>query len=303
MNNELKSYFKLHFIVLIWGFTAILGLLITIPAVEVVFFRTLIATILLGIILLLRRRNFAIGKVEMLKIVGTGFIIAAHWLLFFSAARVSTASVCLAGIATCSFWTSLIEPLVTKRKVKIYEVILGVVVISGLYIIFSFEFQYALGIAMAIGSAMLASVFTVFNGIFTHRHNPYIITFYEMLGAFIGTAVFIPVYLSYFSNGTFTLAPSGTDWFYLAILAGICTVYAFSASVQIQQVLSAFVVNLTVNLEPVYGIILAFLIFGEKEEMSPGFYMGTFVILLSVLSYPLINKMAKRKALQSDMIR
>ncbi|PTB91645.1 EamA family transporter, partial [Marivirga lumbricoides] len=124
-----------------------------------------------------------------------------------------------------------------------------------------------------------------------------------MLGAFLGTVLFIPIYITYFSSAPLSLFPSGTDWFYLLILAGICTVYAFSASVQIQQVLSAFVVNLTVNLEPVYGIILAFVIFGEKEEMSPGFYMGTFVILLSVLSYPLINKMAKRKALQSDMIR
>ncbi|MBK6264035.1 DMT family transporter [Marivirga sp. S37H4] len=303
MNNELKSYFKLHFIVLIWGFTAILGLLIAIPAVEVVFYRTLLATAVLGILLAARRKQFAIGKYEIIKIVATGFIIAAHWILFFGAARVSTASVCLAGIATCSFWTSLIEPLMTNRKVKIYEVILGIVVMFGLYVIFRFEFQYALGITMAIISAMLASVFTVLNGKFTHRHNPYTITFYEMLGAFIGTAIFIPVYATYFSNTAFDLMPSGSDWFYLVILAGICTVYAFSASVKIQQVLSAFVVNLTVNLEPVYGIIIAFLIFGEKEEMSTGFYMGTFIILLSVLSYPLVNKLANRKALQSDTLR
>ncbi len=303
MNIELKSYFKLHFIVLIWGFTAILGLLIALPAVEVVLFRTFLATITLGILLTARKRNFAIGKSEIIKIIATGFIIAAHWILFFWAARVSTASVCLAGIATCSFWTSLFEPVMTNRKVKIYEVILGVVVVFGLYIIFRFEFQYALGITMAIISAMLASIFTVLNGQFTHRHNPYTITFYEMLGAFLGTVLFLPFYAIYFSEGGLELMPSGLDWLYLLILSIICTVYAFSASVKIQQVLSAFVVNLTVNLEPVYGIVLAFLIFGEQEEMSAGFYLGTLVILLSVLSYPLINKMAKRKALQSDVLR
>lgn len=303
MNIELKSYFKLHFIVLIWGFTAILGLLIALPAVEVVLFRTFLATITLGILLTARKRNFAIGKREIIKIIATGFIIAAHWILFFWAARVSTASVCLAGIATCSFWTSLFEPVMTNRKVKIYEVILGVVVVFGLYIIFRFEFQYALGITMAIISAMLASIFTVLNGQFTHRHNPYTITFYEMLGAFLGTVLFLPFYAIYFSEGGLELMPSGLDWLYLLILSIICTVYAFSASVKIQQVLSAFVVNLTVNLEPVYGIVLAFLIFGEQEEMSAGFYLGTLVILLSVLSYPLINKMAKRKALQSDVLR
>lgn len=303
MNLELKSYFKLHFIVLIWGFTAILGLLIALPAVEVVLFRTFLATLTLGILLTARKRNFAIGKKEIIKIVATGFIIAAHWILFFWAARVSTASVCLAGIATCSFWTSLFEPVMTNRKVKIYEVILGVVVVFGLYIIFRFEFQYALGITMAIVSAMLASIFTVLNGQFTHRHNPYTITFYEMLGAFLGTLLFLPFYAIYLSEGTVQLLPSSLDWVYLLILSIICTVYAFSASVKIQQVLSAFVVNLTVNLEPVYGIVLAFLIFGEQEEMSAGFYLGTLVILLSVLSYPLINKMAKRKALQSDVLR
>ncbi len=303
MNIELRSYFKLHFIVLIWGFTAILGLLIALPAVEVVLFRTFLATITLGILLTARKRNFAIGKREIIKIIATGFIIAAHWILFFWAARVSTASVCLAGIATCSFWTSLFEPVMTNRKVKIYEVILGVVVVFGLYIIFRFEFQYALGITMAIISAMLASIFTVLNGQFTHRHNPYTITFYEMLGAFLGTILFLPFYAIYFSEGGLALMPSGLDWLYLLILSIICTVYAFSASVKIQQVLSAFVVNLTVNLEPVYGIVLAFLIFGEQEEMSAGFYLGTLVILLSVLSYPLINKMAKRKALQSDVLR
>jgi drug/metabolite transporter (DMT)-like permease len=303
MTNEVKNYVQLHFIVLIWGLTAILGLLIKISAVAVVFYRTLFATIILLILLYFWKLSFKVGLKEFLKITGVGLIIGLHWILFFAAARVSTASVCLVGIATCSFWTSLIEPLMSSRKVKIYELALGIMVVIGLYIIFSVEFQYVEGLIMAILSAMLASVFTVLNGKLTHRHNHYVITFYEMMGAFIGSVLLIPLYLYYFDTEILNFVPIKWDWFYLFILAGICTVLAFSMSVKVQRVLSAFVVNLTVNLEPIYGIILAFLIFGEEEKMSFGFYVGTAIILLSVLSYPMVNRLMKRRALQSDLIR
>jgi len=299
MNHELKSYLKLHFIVLIWGFSAILGLLITLSAPQVVLYRTLFASIILFVLLLLRKRKLNIGRVAILKIIGTGFIISAHWILFFWSARVSTASICLAGMATCSFWTSLIEPMMTRRKIRIYELFLGLFVIVGLYIILQFEFVYVLGIGMAIISAILCSVFTVLNGEFTKQHPAYTITFYEMFGACLGTAIF----MLFYQPSLFVLPEIQMDWTYLILLAAFCTVYAFAVSVEIQKVLSAFVVNLTVNLEPIYGIILAFLIFGKQEEMSGGFYLGTSIILLSVLAYPLINKMVKRRALRSDLIR
>lgn len=299
-----KDYIKLHFIVWIWGFTAILGLLISIPAVEIVWYRTMLASMALGVMLYMRNHNFKLGTIEVLKIFGTGFIIAAHWILFFGAARVSTASVCLAGIATCSLWTSFLEPLVNKRRIKIFEVVLGLVVITGLYVIFRFEFDHALGLAMAVFAAFLAALFSVINGRLTKKHNPYMITFYEMLGAFIGTTLFFPLYMSYFSiDGQLQLLPTALDWLYLVILALICTVYAFSVSVELMKRLSAFVVNLTINLEPVYGIILAVVIFGEKEQMQPGFYLGTLIILLSVLIYPVVNKYYKRKALEVDNLR
>ena len=303
MTNEVKNYVQLHFIVLIWGLTAILGLLINISALAVVFYRTLFATVILLFSLYFWRLSFKVSLKEFLKIVGVGLIIGLHWILFFAAARVSTASVCLVGIATCSFWTSLIEPLMSSRKVKIYELALGVMVVIGLYIIFSVEFQYIEGLIMAILAAMLASVFTVLNGKLTHRHNHYVITFYEMMGAFIGSVLLIPLYLFYFDTEILNFIPYEWDWLYLIILAGICTVLAFSMSVKVQKVLSAFVVNLTVNLEPIYGIILAFLIFGEEEKMSLGFYIGTAIILFSVLSYPMVNRIVKRRALQSDIIR
>lgn len=301
--SQTKDYLKLHFIVWIWGFTAILGLLITIPAVEIVFYRTLLAFIALGFMLYLRRKNFFLGHKAILKILGTGFLIAAHWILFFAAARVSTASVCLAGMATCSLWTSFIEPAFNKRKINIVEVALGIVVIFGLYIIFRFEFNHALGLAMAVASAFLSALFTVINGQFIKNHNPFMITFYEMIGACLGTALFFPIYMTYFSGGELNLVPTPMDWLYLAILAIVCTVYAYSISVELMKRLTAYVINLTVNLEPVYGIILAVIIFGEKEKMAPGFYLGTLIILGAVISYPLINRYRRRRAMQVDHLR
>lgn len=303
MASITNDYFKLHFIVWIWGFTAILGLLITIPSVEIVFYRTFIASLALLPFLLIKKIPFKIGAKEGFKIIGTGFIIAAHWILFFAAARVSTASVCLAGMATCSLWTSFLEPFMNNKKVKAFEVFLGLTVIGGLYIIFRFEFNHALGLGMAVASAFLSALFSVINGKLTFRHDPYLITFYEMAGACLGTFLFFPLYVKYFSPEGLELVPTNMDWLWLIILSVICTVYAFSVSVEIMKRISAFVVNLTVNLEPVYGIILAVLIFGEKEEMKPGFYLGTFIILLSVLAYPLFNKYYKRKAQPLDNLR
>lgn len=291
------DFLKLHFIVFLWGFTAILGLLISIPSVELVFWRTLVAAAGLGVLLVLRKRDFRLGLVEILKIMGTGILISLHWILFFASARVSTASVCLAGMATCSLWTSLLEPLMMKRQIKVFEVALGFVVILGLYIIFRFEFGYALGLSMAVVSALLSALFSVINAKFTHYHNPYMITFYEMIGACLGTVLFFPIYTLYFTDQGLNLMPVGTDWFYIFLLAIVCTVYAYSISVELMKRLSAFVVNLAVNLEPVYGIILALIIFGDKEQMQPGFYLGTIVILLSVLSYPILNQLFRRKKL------
>jgi drug/metabolite transporter (DMT)-like permease len=191
-----------------------------------------------------------------------------------------------------------------KTKIKAFEVVLGLIVIIGLYVIFSFEFNHALGLTMAVISAFLSALFSVINGKFTKKHNPYIITFYEMLGAWLGTVLFLPFYQIYFTQGAgINLIPTGIDWLWLAILGIICTVYAFSVSVEIMKRISAFVVNLTVNLEPVYGIVLAVLIFKEKEQMQPAFYVGTLIILLSVLAYPLLNKMHKRKAQALDNLR
>lgn len=304
MQANYKDFLHLHFLVLIWGFTAILGVLITVPAVEIVFFRTLIAFVALGLLLYLQKMNFRVGAKEILKMLSTGLLMSAHWILFFAAARISTVSVTLAGMATCSLWTSFIEPVLTHRKIKWFEVALGSMGMIGLYVIFQFEFDHALGLTMSLVAAFLSALFTVINGKFSVRHNHYMITFYEMIGAFLGTVLFLPFYIRYFApDGVLHLAPNVLDWLYLSLLALVCTVYAYSVAVQLMQKISAFVINLTVNLEPIYGIILAVIIFGDDEKMTDGFYVGTLIILASVLIYPILNRLHKRKALETDIWR
>jgi drug/metabolite transporter (DMT)-like permease len=296
----LKDYVQLHFIIILWGFTAILGLLIRIPAVELVFFRTMLASFGLLIVILFTRRNFNVRFSDFLKLSGTGVIIAGHWMLFFESARFSTASVCLAGMATTSFWTSLIEPLFKSKSIQMLEVFFGLVVIAGLYLIFHFEFNYAFGLALSLGSAFLGAVFTVVNSKITHHHDEYVISFYEMTTACLTTGILLMIYFHQAgSNVKINLDPSGMDWFYLALLAFVCTVYPFSVAIELMKRISAFTMNLSVNLEPVYGIILAVIIFGDKEKMNTGFYLGTLIILASVIGYPLIrNQVNKRKMMK-----
>ncbi len=300
---QFKHYLLLHFVVLIWGFTAVLGLLISIPPVEVVFYRTLIASVALAVVLLTGKKPWVLPRTRVLAILGTGTLIATHWILFFAAARVANASVCLAGMATCSLWTSLFEPWMTGRKIRAYEVGLGLLVIVGLYVIFRFEFDHAVGLAMAVASAMLGAVFTVLNARFAQAHDAYVITFYEMLGACVSVALLLPYYAVYLSEAsTLLLVPTASDWGYLLILSLVCTLYAFSVSVNLMRYVTAFAMNLTNNLEPVYGILLAVLIFGEKETMSLPFYVGTAIILLSVLAYPVIRRVQRRRALSPELI-
>lgn len=286
-----KDYFLLHWIVLIWGFTAILGKLITISPLELVIYRTAIATSISAIVLVYYRQfNYHIQRTEILKMLFTGFLIALHWLLFFGAAKLS-ASVCLAGITTATLWTSVLEPLIQRSRVKIYEIGLGIVVMLGLYQIYNVEINHSLALFMAMGSAFFGVLFSILNARFTHRHHHQIITFYEMLGAFLSMMIFLPFHEWFFwSEVTLRFEPTEMDWVYLFILGGICTVYAYSLSVKLMKKFTPFAVNLTVNLEPVYGIILALLIFGSEEEMKQGFYFGTLVILLAVFTYPFLKK-------------
>ncbi len=291
MSATIGDYFKLHFIVFLWGFTAVLGLLISIPAVEMVLYRTLIAAIGLALLIILTRNSFVVSKNDLIRIVGTGFIVGIHWITFFASAKVSNASVSLVGFATGSLWTAFLEPMVGGKKIKGFEVVLGLVVVLGLYIIFSFDFKYPLGLALGIASGFTVALFSVFNARFVQRINPFTINFYEMVGAFAFTLLFLPIYKNTWAiDHELQLILSGLDWFYITILSLVCSVYAYSAAIELLKRLSVFFVQLSLNLEPLYGIVMAVLVFGESEKMQITFYAGTAIILCAVLAYPLLQQ-------------
>jgi drug/metabolite transporter (DMT)-like permease len=294
--NKIQNYLLLHLIVFIWGFTAILGALITIDAIPLVFFRMGLAVFFITLYFLFKKRSFYVDKKGLLKFLATGIIIALHWIFFFKAIKVSNVSVALVTMSTGAFFTALIEPVFFKRKIKALEIVLGLVVIVGLYIIFNFESQYKLGIIYALIASFLGALFAVLNGLFIKKYDASRISLYQLL---FGT-LFVAVYLlinNRFSVSFFKL--SNMDWMYLFVLSSICTAYAFIASVDIMKYISPYTVMLTINLEPIYAIVLALFIFGDKEKMEPAFYVGAGIVLGVVLLNGIIqNKSVIKQKLQ-----
>jgi drug/metabolite transporter (DMT)-like permease len=287
----LVDYFKLHFIVFLFGFTAILGKLISLPSVEMVFYRTLLAAVGMGALIFFIKGSFALpSQKDLWKLMLTGFIVATHWLTFFGSGRVANPSVSLVGFATCSFWAALFEPIAKRKKIRPMEVGLGIAVLIGLYVIFSFDFHYIFGLLLGITSGLTAAIFSVINSKMVTRMSSYTITFYEMIAASLAIIAFFPFYKNYFSDGSLHLTPSGADWFYLAILGWVCSVYAYSQMIDLTKKLSVFFIQLALNLEPVYGIALALLIFGKQELMGWNFYVGTLIILTAVALYPILKR-------------
>lgn len=297
LSNKFKNYLHLHFLVFIAGFTAILGELITVKAIPLVWFRMSIALILIFIYVKITKVNLNVAKKEFFKLSLAGIIIALHWITFFAAIDASNISITLAMFSTGAFFASIIEPIVYKRKVIWYEVLFGILVIIGVFLITQSEIQYLNGIILGISSAFFSSLFAVFNGKFLEKHQASVITFYE----FVSGVSFITLFIAFFGSGfstDFFKIPTA-DYGYLFILASICTAYAFIASVYVMRYISPYSVVLAYNLEPIYGIILAIILFPDKEKMGANFYYGAVIIILSVfLNAILKNRLGAKAANQ-----
>jgi drug/metabolite transporter (DMT)-like permease len=289
------DYLKLHFIVFLWGFSAILGKLVEIPAMEMIFFRGILAAAGMAIVIGITRGTFKVSGIDLVRLLLIGSIVALHWVSFFGSARISNVSVSLVGFATNSLWAAMLEPWFNKKKVKKFELLLGIVVLMGLYIIFSFNFDYHAGLALGILAGFTSALFSVFNARMVRRVPSFTITFYEMLGIVLTLIIVLPIY-SVTAGVTLDLSPSLYDWIYIALLAGVCSIYAYSVAVELMKKLSVFVIQLCLNLEPVYGIIMAVIIFKQEEKMGWNFYVGTIVILCAVASYPYLKKKFDRPA-------
>ena len=291
LNDNLKSYLHLHLIVFIWGFTAILGALISLDALPLVWFRMLFAVGFIAIYIIYKKMSLKISKKAALQFLFAGLIIALHWFTFFKAIKISNISVTLACLSTGAFFTSLLEPILYGKKIVWYEVFFGLIVVFGLYIIFNVEANYLYGMLIALTSAFLSALFAVINSKFVKKYDPIVISFYELSGGVLFFS-FLLLFTNSFTPNFFSLSPN--DIMYLMILSSICTAYAFIASTAIMKFLSPYTVMLTINLEPIYGIILAVLIFKEKEKMSLEFYIGACIILLTVMLNAVIKSYQKR---------
>ena len=281
LNDKRKNYIHLHFLVFIAGFTAILGELISIGSIPLVWYRMLIAGVLMFLYIKFIKLKLKVDKRTMFKFFAAGVIIALHWITFFEAIKQSNISITLAMFSTGAFFASFIEPLIYKRRIIWFEILFGVIVVVGVFLITQSEIKYINGIILGISSALFSSLFAVLNGKFIEKHSATVISFYEFISGVIFITLFILFFKGGFSADFFKLSTS--DWMYLFILASVCTAYAFIGSVHVMKYISPYTVVLSYNLEPIYGITMALLLFPETETMSSQFYLGAILVLLTVL--------------------
>lgn len=279
----------LHLVILAWAFTAILGKLISLPSLDMVVWRTGLATLGFVAIALAMRAPLRLAKRDAGILFGLGAILGLHWVLFFLSARLATASVSLAAMPTMLIWCTLMEPFVngTRRWSRV-EVILGMVIIAAVWMIYAVELNHWFGFTIGIVSALIASVYAIFNKQVVARYHFATLCAWQLGGACVAAWVLLP-----FVSGTALPAtPGARDLGWIVLFAIGCTVLPYAAFVYVMKRMSVFTVNVVYNLEPLYGMALATLIFGVKEQMTPGFYAGAAIIIASVLAVPWLQRRA-----------
>ena len=288
-----KAFLQLHAAVLLAGFTGILGRLITLNEGLLVWYRLLFSALTLWILFFLTKKIRRISLKDFLQIFGVGLIAALHWVTFYGSIKYSNVSVALVCFSSIGFFTAIFEPLILGTKMDLREVLLGLMVIGGIYIIFRFDPQYKIGIVVGIISALLGCLFPVINRIFLRKHSPETVTLYELTGGFLSLSIILPIYLQLFPADH--NIPTTNDFLWLLVLSWFCTVLAFQLSMNALKSISAFTVNLTYNLEPVYGILLAFAVYQENKDLGFSFYAGLAIIILAV-ALQTVNVYLKHKA-------
>jgi drug/metabolite transporter (DMT)-like permease len=276
-----KAFLQLHIAVLLAGLTGILGKLIHLNEGLLVWYRLFLSSITLWILAALRRQTIRIDRKDIWRIFGVGGIAALHWVTFYGSIKYSNVSVALLCFSSIGFFTALIEPLLFRHRIDFVELFLGALVIIGIFLIFQVDPHFKTGILIGLASALLGSLFPVLNKRILQRVPAETVTLYELSGGFLFLTALMPLYLYLFPAPS--LLPGWEDWIWLLVLSWACTVLAFNLSMSALQHISAFTVNLSYNLEPVYGILLAFLLFREDKYLNGGFYIGFFLIILSIL--------------------
>lgn len=306
MSSNVRTYVMLHMIVLLSSFIPSIVLLIDMPAIELLFLRTLFAFVMLVVLINKRASPHLFKRKEILHMVGSGVLVFLYWGLSFISAKISTASVCLVGMATTSLWISFLDPLLSKRKSRPFQVLVGMNAILGIYIIFNSNFDYGWGLAVGIIGAIFGALLTIYNAKLAHQHDSYVVTLYQMAGALFSTTLFLPFYYYYFlapKGESFQFEASPTDYILILGLAFVFSIYAYSIFISIMKSIPPFTVALVSNLNPVYGTAAAILLF-QENVMNTGFYIGTGLLLLSVFTYPILSDYMKNyKKTQLESLR
>lgn len=281
-----KAFLQLHTAVFLAGFTGILGRLITLNEGMIVWYRLLFTAATMWLLFSLLKKLHNLSVVDILKVSGVGFIAAIHWVTFYGSIKYANVSVALVCFSAISFFTALFEPLILKKRMNWIELLLGIVTISGIYIIFHFDTQYKTGILIGLVSAVLGALFPIYNREFLKRMNVETMLTWQQTGGFLLLSVLLPFYLHKFPAEGFWPSLENLGW--LLVLSWVCSVLAFQLSGNALKRLSAFTVNLTYNLEPVYGILLAFAVYHENKYLSQWFYLGFAVIGTAILIHILL---------------
>jgi len=286
-----KNLLILHFTVFIWGFTGILGQLITITAVHLVWYRVLIASVSLFLYFKVNKTALKISRNTFLTLIFTGALVGGHWILFFASIKLSTVPVTLVCLSSITLFTAIFEPLINKKKISRLEILAGACIICGIILIFKFETRYTKGIIAGLMSAVFGSLFPIINSRQVKKIEPPVIAFYELSGAFVWISIFLLCTAGF--DRSMILKPS--DLGYLVILGTICTSLAYVAGVSVMRELSAFKVALITNLEPVYGIIMSLVFFKDTNKLTLGFWIGAVIILSTIFLFPVAQKQIARR--------
>lgn len=281
-----KAFLQLHIAVFLAGFTAVLGLLISLNEGMIVWYRLLITAFTMWLLFWATKKLQKISIRDILKIAAVGCIAALHWVTFYGAIKYANASVALVCFSCIGFFTALFEPIILRKKINRTELLLGLITLGGIYIIFHFDTQFKTGIIIGIISAILASLFPIYNREFLKRTNVETLLAWQQTGGLIMLSVVLPFYLQRFPVESFW--PGWKDLGWLIVLSWVCSVIAFQFSSNALKRLSAFTVNLTYNLEPVYGIILAFIFFDENKFLSKWFFIGFGIIALALIIHVIL---------------
>ena len=294
-NDRSKSLLLLHFLIFIWGFTSILGALISLDSLPIVWHRMTFATVMIAVYFwFFSGASFRIHPGVFKWYLTGGVLIAIHWILFFYAIKITTIALTLSILSSASLMTSILEPILYQRPFRRYEIVFGVVVIFGLLLIYGVQKKQLFGIAIALLATLLSVLFSLLNGRLIQHYPAKNIAFYQLL---TGAVVLTPFLFFSLDSPAELLPKDGWDVLWLFLLASVCTAYATIASVEVLKHVSPFTMMISLNLEPVYAIVFSLFIFGEKEYMSPQFYVGVVVILLGVIGNGIYKRRAQKKSL------